>query len=212
MMLKKPWQREVCMGRSVNDLIASYEDGKTEKKYDKYEPNDRIKEVLRFLTDNRFGRWHFAKANFGDNFVWSQFDKNDSKYSAVQRQGHFTFQDVESFKGLNYGQFEFGAEHYCIIAIHIRRGIKTLHVLPMTSLKDKSASAKWDIVITPQEYPFLSHDTIIHVGRVQEIGLERFLIKDMKKYLLRPTSGIPYILNNQHIAAAKNILQELFLS
>jgi hypothetical protein len=198
------------MGRSINDIIQSYEDEQIEEKYDKYEPNESIKNALKFLTDHSFGRWHFAKVNFGENFKWSQFDTSEQKYHPIQCQQHFTFQDVENFKGINYGQFEFGAEHYCVISVQVRRGIKTIHVLPMTSLKDKQPSQKWDIVISPSEYPFLSHDTIIHVGRVQEIGLERFLLKDMTRTLLKPSTGQPYVLLNKHIAESKNILRELF--
>jgi hypothetical protein len=198
------------MGRSINDIIQSCKDEQIEEKYDKYKPNDAIKNTLKFLTDHNFGRWHFAKANFGENFKWSQFDTSEPKYHLIQYQKHFTFQDVENFKGINYGQFEFGAEHYCVISVPVRRGMKTIHVLPMTSLKNKQPSEKWDIVISPSEYQFLSHDTIIHVGRVQEIGLERFLLNDMKRTLLKPSTRQPYVLLNKHIAKSKNILRKLF--
>lgn len=192
---------------NLNNIISAYED--TKKIYDRIEPNERILETLKFLTDNHFGRWTFVKANFGENFQWAKSDTSEQHYIQIQRQGHFTLQDVENMKGVNYGQFEFGAEHFCLIAIKLRHRIKTVHVLPMTSLKEKTPSKDWDIVITPKEYPFLLHDTIIHVGRVQEIGLERFLLKDIKKYLLKP-SGLPYELSKEHIIKAQTILHTLF--
>ena len=192
---------------TVNDLITSYEEKKDT--YDKYKPNPRIKTVLDFLNNNGFSRWHFAKANFGENFKWSKNDKSEDKYSAVQRQGYFTFQDIENMKGLNYGQYEFGANHYCVISTKVYRGIKLIHVIPMTSLKNKTPG-KWDIVISPSEYQFLEHDTIIHVGRMQEIGIERFSIKEMKKDLLKNTHQ-PYELSGKDILKIKQILKNKFI-
>lgn len=193
---------------NLNSIISSYEDKK--KVYDRIEPNERILEALKFLTGNHFGRWAFAKANFGENFQWAKFDTNEQHYVKVQRQGHFTFQDVEDMKGINYGQFEFGAPHYCVIAMTIHQRTRTVLVLPMTSLKEGKTPSERDIVITQNEYPFLLNDSIIHVGRVQEIGLERFLLKEMGKYFLRPTNKMPYVLSNKHIVESKNILKSLF--
>jgi len=189
---------------NVNDLINRFEEEK--EKYDKYKANDRIKKVLKFLDDKRYGKWHFAKANFGDNYLWSKFDTENDTYSAIQRQKHYTYQDIESMKGLNYGQFEFGAEHFCVIMSNIRRGIKVVHVLPMTSLGQKKSSEKWHIVLKKEDYPFLSHDTILLANRIQEIGIERFSIKQMDRLSLEK-----YMLSVSDIKNVKEILERQFL-
>lgn len=193
---------------SLNSIIDSYKD--TKEIYDRTVPNERIVAVLKFLTDNHFGRWTFAKANFGENFQWTKSDKSEPNYARIQKQGHFTLQDIENMKGINYGQFEFGASHHCIIAMPIYPRARTLLVLPITSLKGKTPSDSRDIVIIKEEYPFLLNDSIIHISRVQEIGLERFSIKDMDKYFLRPTNKMPYVLSNKHITESKKILKSLF--
>lgn len=193
---------------NINNLIDNYESSKPS--YDRFATNERLKAVSKLLIEKRFSRWSFAFANFGENFQWIQNDTSHETFHTVQHQKYFTYQDVEAFKGINYGQFEFGARHFCLILKQIFNNSKTVLVMPMTSIKDiKQTPKKTDIILSPERYTFLTHSTALHTDRMIEIGLERFETKFMSKTMLQP-NGFSFNLSQEQIIELKNKIKKSF--
>ncbi len=111
-------------------------------------------------------------------------DKKIPKYN-----NNFTCQDLNSLKGINYGKFELSFLHPAILLTNIPRGKlppNNIMVVPMVSSthnskKHKSSFHDFEIA---KEYnnslanPFLDNDSILRVGEVRTIGIERINLKE----------------------------------
>lgn len=181
----------------LNELCEESE--KNYSNQQKKEVEDKIFKIQSFFEDNKISKWHIVIIGFGEHLL------KDSNLQYRNIKDSFTVEDMKSFKGLNYGEYEFCYEHMALILSDIHHkyisNIKNIVVVPISSTKRKNS-----ILIEKKYNSFLLNDSYILLDSIKHVSLERININETKRILnnsFKPVS--PVIIDN-----VKKSLKKMF--
>lgn len=181
----------------LNELYEESEQNYSDEQ--KKEVEDKILKIQSFLEDNKISKWHIVVVGFGEHLL------KDSNLQYRNTKDSFTVEDMKSFKGLNYGEYEFCYDHMALILSDIHHkyisNIKNIIVVPISSTKRKNS-----ILIEKKYNTFLLNDSYILLDSIKHVSLERINIKETKRIFrnsFKPVS--PVIINS-----VKSSLKKMF--
>ena len=181
----------------LNELYEESEQNYSDEQ--KKEVEDKILKIQSFLEDNKIAKWHIVVVGFGEHLL------KDSNLQYRNTKDSFTVEDMKSFKGLNYGEYEFCYDHMALILSDIHHkyisNIKNIIVVPISSTKRKNS-----ILIEKKYNTFLLNDSYILLDSIKHVSLERINIKETKRIFrnsFKPVS--PVIINS-----VKSSLKKMF--
>lgn len=153
-----------------------------------------IEELKKELSKKGLKRFAYIKVELGTPYYLLN-DENDELYRKLlddknikEYNQKFTCDDLKDLKGINYGKYELSFLHPAILLTNIPSGRlppNNVIIVPIVSSTENSKKYKssfHDFEIS-QVYnnslanPFLDNDSIIRVGEIRTIGIERINIK-----------------------------------
>ena len=162
------------------DSKQSYSDNQ------KDEVERKISKTQAFLKDHKISKWHIVVVGFGEHLL------KDQNFIYRNIEDSFTVKDMKSFKGLNFGEYEFCYEHMALILSDVHHkyieNLKNIIVVPISSTKRKNS-----ILLEKKYNNFLLNDSYILLDNIKHISLERINIKESKRIFnnnFRPVSPV----------------------
>jgi hypothetical protein len=150
------------------------------------------------LAKKGLKRFAYVKVDLGTplSLLADESDENNKRLlenkNIQEYNCQFDCQDLKNLKGINYGRFELSFLHPAILITNIPKGKlppNNVMVVPIVSATDKSKKFKssyHDFEIH-KEYngnlanPFLDNPSILRLGELRTIGVERINIRETLK-------------------------------
>ncbi len=154
-----------------------------------------LNELKQELSKKGLRRFAYIKVDFGVPLALVGNENDVNNELILQSKGinkyncNFKCTDLKQLKGVNYGKHELAFIHPAILITNIPRNKlapNTVMIVPMVSVTDNSKRYKssfHDFEIS-KEYdsnlanPFLDNSSLLRVGEIQTIGIERINIKE----------------------------------
>lgn len=157
-----------------------------------------LEELKKELSKKGLKRFAYIKVELGTPYYLLN-NENDEKNRRLLDDknikiynGSFLCSDLRDLKGINYGKYELSFLHPAILLTNIpsnKLPPNNIMIIPMVSANDntrKYKSSYHDFEIS-REYnsslanPFLDNNSILRVGEIKTIGIERINIKETLK-------------------------------
>lgn len=152
-----------------------------------------LEELKKELSKKGLKRFAYIKVELGTPYYLLNDENNELHRKLLDDKNikeynqKFTCADLKDLKGINYGKYELSFLHPAILLTNIPSGKvpPNVMIVPIVSSTDNSKKHKssfHDFEIS-QKYnnslanPFLDNDSIIRVGEIRSIGIERINIK-----------------------------------